>query len=59
MSASQGVLATRPIGIVRQMENEWSEADFWERSVSDIKLNVVFLVDDSGTMNSAMPGIRG
>lgn len=30
---------------------------FWERSVTDEKLDIVFLVDDSGSMEEEMPGI--
>ncbi len=32
---------------------------FWERTVSDEKLDIVFVVDTSGTMSEEMPAIRG
>jgi len=41
-----------------QPDYQFDGPGFWERTVSDEKLDIVFVVDTSGTMSDEMPAIR-
>ena len=55
-----GEEVTKPykINIALKKEHDWEVPWFWERTVSNEKLDIVFLVEMKGTMSDAMPGIR-
>jgi hypothetical protein len=54
----EAVSEPREISIALEKEHDWEPQWFWERTVSDEKLDIVLLVDRRGTMSDAMPGIR-
>ncbi len=54
----EAVSEPREISIALEKEHDWEPQWFWERTVSDEKLDIVFLVDRRGTMSDAMPDIR-
>jgi hypothetical protein len=55
-----GEAVTKPhnITIALKKEHDWELPWFWERTVSDEKMDIVFLVESRGTMSDDMPGIR-
>ncbi len=54
----EAVSEPREISIALEKEHDWEPQWFWEQTVSDEKLDIVFLVDRRGTMSDAMPEIR-
>jgi hypothetical protein len=46
------------IGIDPDKENKWELTHFWEESLGDEKIDLVFLIEKRGTMKEAMPAIR-
>jgi len=52
------VTEPRIVNIATQIEEDWQEGWFWEESLSDEKVDLVFLIENRGTMNDAMPGIK-
>ena len=52
------ITGPEPIDIVAQIEDEYANGGFWEHSVSDAKMDIVFLIEQRGTMHDAMPDIK-
>ncbi len=57
LSPSGEVMEQRKITF-DQPDYQFEGDGFWERSVTDEKLDIVFLVDSSGSMEAEMPGIH-
>jgi hypothetical protein len=55
----QGVVVAGPTPITfDEPDYQFDGPGFWERSITEEKLDIVFIVDGSGTMSEEMPGIR-
>ena len=47
-----------PIDIAAQIADAYDDGGFWEELVSDVKLDVVFITDSTGTMSDSIDAIR-
>ena len=57
--AEGGDPAEGPLDIdIAAQVSDWNDCGFWEASVGNVKLDVVFIVDGTYTMSGAMPAIR-
>lgn len=59
ISTTEGVVAgPHELDIASQAQQHWTESGFWERTVGDTQLDVVFLVDGTSSMSEAIQNIR-
>ncbi|MFO8010338.1 MAG: PKD domain-containing protein [Dehalococcoidia bacterium] len=57
-AAGESVTEPQTVDITAQIDSKWKEGWFWEESLGDEKLDIVFLIENRGTMKNAMPDIK-
>jgi hypothetical protein len=57
-TTGEQITESHEVNINLQKEDDWEPQWFWEESLGNEKMDVVFLVETRGTMEDSMPGIR-